>query len=187
MSILAAAAVPHPPLIMPEVGRGEERGIHATIDAYKEVARRLAELRPELVLVSSPHTTMYADYFHISPGSAAAGSFQNFRAPDLKISVNYDTDFVKALVKQLDAEDFPAGTKAERAPWLDHATMIPLRFLRDAYERLGIEPNCKVVRIGKGAKVTVPDTVALGSGSAASRTAGDADAYLKGSSTILQL
>ena len=148
MSILAAAAVPHPPLIMPEVGRGEERGIHATIDAYKEVARRLAELRPELVLVSSPHTTMYADYFHISPGSAAAGSFQNFRAPDLKISVNYDTDFVKALVKQLDAEDFPAGTKAERAPWLDHATMIPLRFLRDAYERLGIEPNYKVVRIG---------------------------------------
>ena len=37
--------------------------------------------------------------------------------------------------------------------------------------------------VGKGAKVTVPDTVALGSGSAASRTAGDADAYLKGSST----
>ena len=37
--------------------------------------------------------------------------------------------------------------------------------------------------VGKGTKVTVPDTVALGSGSAASRTAGDADAYLKGSST----
>ncbi|MBO4789596.1 MAG: hypothetical protein J5492_01130, partial [Oxalobacter sp.] len=37
--------------------------------------------------------------------------------------------------------------------------------------------------IGKGAKVTVSDTVALGSGSEASREAGATDAYMKGSNT----
>ena len=40
MAILAAYAVPHPPLIIPGVGRGRERGIQATIDAYEEVGRR---------------------------------------------------------------------------------------------------------------------------------------------------
>ena len=148
MSILAAAAVPHPPLIMPEVGRGDERGIQATIDAYREVSRRIFELRPELVIVSSPHTTMYADYFHVSPGSAASGSFANFRAPGLKVSASYDTDFVNALERLCAKNDVPAGTKAEREPWLDHATMIPLRFLRDIYEENGIEPSYKVARVG---------------------------------------
>ena len=42
MAILAAMAVPHPPLIMPEVGKGEEQTIQSTIDAYREVMRRAA-------------------------------------------------------------------------------------------------------------------------------------------------
>ena len=39
MGIVAAYAVPHPPLAMPEVGRGQERAIQDTLDAYREVAR----------------------------------------------------------------------------------------------------------------------------------------------------
>ena len=67
MGVVGAVVVPHPPLIMPEVGRGEERKIQATIDAYREAMRRMAALKPDTVLISSPHATMYADYFHISP------------------------------------------------------------------------------------------------------------------------
>ena len=37
MSIVAAYAVPHPPLIVPSVGRGQERAIQKTVDAYEEV------------------------------------------------------------------------------------------------------------------------------------------------------
>ena len=33
MGIMAAMAVPHPPLIIPEVGRGQERGIAKTVAA----------------------------------------------------------------------------------------------------------------------------------------------------------
>ena len=33
MGIVAAYAVPHPPLAMPEVGRGQERAIQDTLDA----------------------------------------------------------------------------------------------------------------------------------------------------------
>ena len=37
MSILAAMAVPHPPIILPEIGHGEEQKIQATTAAYQEV------------------------------------------------------------------------------------------------------------------------------------------------------
>ena len=61
MGIKAGYVVPHPPLIIPSVGRGEEQGIAQTISAYKEVARRIATLCPETIVVSSPHVTAYRD------------------------------------------------------------------------------------------------------------------------------
>ena len=66
MAILGAYIVPHPPLIIPEVGRGNEKAIQSTIDSYNEVAREIASLKPDTIVVISPHTTIYADYFHIS-------------------------------------------------------------------------------------------------------------------------
>ncbi|MBR2775066.1 MAG: AmmeMemoRadiSam system protein A [Selenomonadaceae bacterium] len=130
MSILGAVAVPHPPIILPEVGRGEEQKISQTTEAYKEIARRIVELNPETIIITSPHSIMYADYFHISPGSKASGDMSQFRAGQVKLSINYDTDFVKRLSADAMAQGVAAGTLGERNPALDHGTMIPLRFLQ---------------------------------------------------------
>ena len=63
MAILAAYAVPHPPLIIPTVGRGEERGIARTIEAYRDVARRIVAHDPETIVVTSPHAPLYGAGF----------------------------------------------------------------------------------------------------------------------------
>ena len=111
MPILAAYMVPHPPMIVPEVGRGAEAQIAATRAAYERAAREIAALKPETVVVSSPHATMYSDYFHISPGKSAEGSFARFRAPGVRFSERYDTTFVKRLCELADVEGFPAGRR----------------------------------------------------------------------------
>ena len=87
MPVIAAFAVPHPPLIIPEVGHGRERGIQATIDAYAKVRQRIAALTPDTIVISSPHTVMYADYLHIAPGAGARGPFARFGAPGTGCSV----------------------------------------------------------------------------------------------------
>ncbi len=145
MSILGAVAVPHPPIILPEVGRGEEQKISATTNAYKEIARRIVELEPETIIITSPHSVMYADYFHISPGAQASGNMAQFRAPQVSLTINYNTDFTKKLSTLASAKNIPAGTLGERNSALDHGTMIPLRFLQLAglnFDRV------KFVRIG---------------------------------------
>ena len=38
MSILMAAIVPHPPIILPQIGQGQEHEIRTTIAAYRERA-----------------------------------------------------------------------------------------------------------------------------------------------------
>ncbi len=142
MGVVGAVVVPHPPLIMPEVGRGEEKKIQATIDAYREAMRRMADLKPDTVVISSPHATMYADYFHISPREHAEGDFGDFRAPGVKLSAEYDAEMVRTVSHLLAEAGVDGGTGAERMPKLDHGTMVPLRFVQE------VMPDVKIVRVG---------------------------------------
>ena len=145
MSILASVVVPHPPIILPEVGQGEEEKISATSNAYKEVMRRVVELDPDTIIITSPHTILYADYFHISPGESARGDMTQFRAPQVDLKINYDVEFVERLSKLAAEENIPAGTLGERSPKLDHGTTIPVRFL----EQAGLDlDKVKFLRIG---------------------------------------
>lgn len=141
MPILAAFVVPHPPIMRPEIGRGEERGMQKTIDAYREAMRRAAAFRPDTVVLTTPHSVMYSDYFHISPGPSAEGDFSDFRAPRLKLSARYDEEFVRALAGLCDREKLPAGTLGEKRARLDHGTMLPLLALGELWT------DYKVVRV----------------------------------------
>ncbi len=141
MTVLGAVQVPHPPLILPEVGRGEEKVIQVTIDAYDAAAKFIGDLKPDTVIISSPHSILYSDYFHISPGASANGTMAQFGAPQLKFSCVYDEEMVKAIESAAKEKNIPAGTLGNRQPELDHGTMVPLYFLAK-YCR-----NCKIVRL----------------------------------------
>lgn len=142
MAIISAYMVPHPPLIVPEIGNGQEQGIKHTIKAYHEAAQRIGRDRPETIVLFSPHQVMYSDYFHISPGKGAKGDFSRFRAGSVKMEVSYDTDFVDTLCKLTDHTSFPAGTYGEKDRHLDHGTMVPLYFVNQYWT------NYRLVRIG---------------------------------------
>ncbi len=142
MAVKGAVMVPHPPVIIPEIGHGEEQKIRETSDSYRKAAAKIAGWKPETVVVISPHSVMYADYFHISPGTGAQGDFGQFRASQVKFQVDYDTEFVKVLAREAEARDIPAGTLGEREKRLDHGTMVPLYFL-DRYMQ-----DYRLVRVG---------------------------------------
>ena len=142
MPLLAGFMVPHPPLIVPAVGRGGEAEIEETTKAYEKVAEEIAALKPETIIITSPHSIMYADYFHISPRDSAKGSFISFGAPEVSFRETYDTDLVEAICDLAAESDFPAGTMGERDRQLDHGTMVPLWFIEKKYR------DFKLVRTG---------------------------------------
>ena len=142
MSIQAAFMVPHPPMIVPAVGRGSEAQIEETTRAYEQVADEIAAIKPETIVITSPHSVMYSDYFHISPGRRAKGSFADFRAGQVKFTEAYDEELVDELCLLAVECQFPAGTLGERDTRLDHGTMVPLWFIRRKYD------GFKIVRIG---------------------------------------
>jgi AmmeMemoRadiSam system protein A/AmmeMemoRadiSam system protein B len=132
MAIVSAVMVPHPPLAVPEVGRGNERGISATLDSMRRAFASLVESEPDSVVVLSPHSVAYGDYFHISPGSGASGNLSGFGAGEVSFEISYDEDLVSVIELKAEEAGVNAGTLGERTAALDHATMVPLYFLREA-------------------------------------------------------
>ena len=142
MAIIGAVIVPHPPLIIPAVGRSREREVQTTIDAYRSAARQAADWRPEVLIVTSPHCVMYTDYFHISPGKGASGDMSAFGAPHTRLTAEYDGGLRDEIIRQTTDANIRAGTSGERDPSLDHGTFLPLYFLREA----GV--SCPILRVG---------------------------------------
>lgn len=175
MGMTAAFMLPHPPLIVPEVGKGEEGKIADTIQAYHKAAKEIGEAKPETIVLISPHQVMYADYFHISPGKGAKGDFGKFRAGKVKMEVPYDVEFVEKLCRVADIRRLPAGIMGERERHLDHGTMVPLYFVNQYWKeyrlvRIGLSglPLLKHYELGqciqRAAEVLGRKTVLIGSG-----------------------
>ena len=56
MPIVFAAISPHPPIILPSVGSKEDRGeVKKTIENLEKLGKKLAKVKPDTIIVSSPH------------------------------------------------------------------------------------------------------------------------------------
>ncbi len=142
MSLVGAFIVPHPPLIVSEVGKGEENKVSATLNSYHEIARRIAALKPDTIVVTTPHSILYSDYFHISPGKSAKGNLSQFGAGKVAFRVEYDEEFIHTIEDRAERRGVEAGTLGEKNAELDHGTMVPLYFINQYLS------SYKLVRIG---------------------------------------
>ncbi len=163
MPIVATYIVPHPPLIIPSIGKGEEQKIKDTVNAFHDIAKDIAKIKPDTIIISSPHAQLYRDYFHISPLNNASGNFSQFGAPQTKFLVNYDESLVNLISSEAIKQDIPAGTAGNKSPSLDHGTMVPLHFINqyyNSYKLVRISPSgltpVKHYKLGKLIQSVIP-------------------------------
>ncbi len=146
MALLAAYAVPHPPLIVPAVGRGQETAIADTIAAYREVARRVAAHRPDLIVITSPHAPPLPR--RVLHRRHAGGNWLDgrLRAAGRAHDDPHRPSLRQDVATRLHRRGIPsAGAPASMAD-IDHATFVPLHFLEETVD-LG---SVAVVRMGLG-------------------------------------
>ncbi len=145
MAILGAYIVPHPPVIIPQVGKGEELKLAATTKGYVNVAESIKKAAPDTIVIISSHMELYRDYFHIAPGKTISGSMAEFGAEDVSFSIEYDEKLRDELTGLCMESSVAAGSLGSVLRTLDHGTMIPLYFLKEAYKDT---PLPQFVRVG---------------------------------------
>ena len=142
MGIVATFMMPHPPIVIPKIGKGDMKKVQKTVDAYEKAAEKIGQIQPETIVVISPHHTNYADYFQISPGKKGRGNLGQFNVPQVSVSEKFDEDFVEKLSHIADSHGIPAGIKGAVDKNIDYGTVIPL-FYVDKYWK-----NYKLVTMG---------------------------------------
>lgn len=182
MSIIGAAFFPHPPIVLPEVGRGQEKGAAMTIAGMTELTNLAAGLKPETVAVVTPHGPAFSDVIAATDESELSGSMEQFGAPQATLTKRVDRELLKLFAREAEEAGVPLavldGAALRRLglrPALDHGALVPLCFLEKAlkdYEILHIAPGGPSLRkqfaagqaLGRAAEKSGRRTLVLASG-----------------------
>ena len=126
-SLVFSGIAPHPPIMVPEVGRESIAGVIDSIDAMSELTKRLIDSGAESVILISPHAPLEVDSFVAYEGPQVSADFSHFNAPGTYFSTQVDEELLAAIKEAAASENYEVTTLHEHE--LDHGTAVPLYFL----------------------------------------------------------
>lgn len=118
---------PHPPIIIPDVGRGREAEASATIGGMRSLSRLTAINRADTILILSPHAPFFGG-LSMSLARDYYGDFGMFGAPGASLSMPGALQAGEALASHLEKKFYVVKRRHEKCP-LDHGSLIPLSFI----------------------------------------------------------
>jgi len=127
-SLVFTGIAPHPPIMVPEVGREAIAEVRSSIDAMAELTERVIASGAETVVIISPHAPLEAAAFIAYDGPQLYGDFANFRAPTATIHAELDEDLLNEITRA--AGENELVVLRTRGHDLDHGTAVPLYFLQ---------------------------------------------------------
>lgn len=127
-SLVFAGIAPHPPIMVPEVGREAIAEVRASIDAMAELTERIIGSGAETVVLISPHAPLEAVAFVAYDGPKLYGDFSMFRAAAATVQAQLDDELLNEIT--LAAEQDNLITLRITDTELDHGTAVPLYFLQ---------------------------------------------------------
>jgi len=129
-NLRAAYITPHPPIIIPEIGRGEEKKIDSTSKALKTISKEVRQIEPETIIIITPHAKMHRGAVTINTAPLIEGTMAQFGCPDLRFSAKNDVRIVKEIIKKCKKTGFPYAAVDMN---LDHGSFVPLYFISSEF------------------------------------------------------
>ena len=124
-----AAICPHPPIIIPEIGKGEIYRAQATVEAMRKLKVSLGRIKDiEKIFLISPHLPSIWDSFILfyPYEEELKGNFGDFGAPEVEFTYQGDREDAQNFKAKL-GPMFSLLTTTIRS--LDHGTLVPLYYL----------------------------------------------------------
>jgi len=168
-AILSGYLFPHPPIIVKEIGRGEELKAKKTIEGSKTLAMDIRDKKPSTIIVITSHGPLFRDAISISVEEELKGDFSNFGNRSLRYQFNNNLSLVDKIIEKCNNKDIPmAKIDQDFAKYynisleLDHGTLVPLYFVTEEYKDFslvhityGLLPPKKLHEFGRVIKEAV--------------------------------
>jgi MEMO1 family protein len=126
--IVFSGIVPHPPVMVPEVGGEAAAAVSGSITAMAELTHRVMMSGAETLVLISPHAPLEADAFVAYEGPVVAGDFSSFRAPSAQVEAPVDADLLREVSAAAREDGYEVVLVGNCD--MDHGTAVPLYFLQ---------------------------------------------------------
>ncbi|MCX7843743.1 MAG: AmmeMemoRadiSam system protein A [Clostridia bacterium] len=134
--IINSYVFPHPPLIVPEVGRGSESGAAETVKAVIKAAEEIGRDKPTTIILTTPHGPVFQDYIYVSASENLTGNLGKFGAKSVSMHFRNNLDMVNLITRYAKMQGIFAGgledsiaRKYNVSKDLDHGALVPLYFI----------------------------------------------------------
>jgi MEMO1 family protein len=127
-SVVFAGIAPHPPIMVPEVGREATAEVCNSIDAMADLTERVIRSGAETVVLVSPHAPLQRDAFVAYDGPQLYADFGNFRSPTTTVQAQLDDELLHEITCIAAGQNL--ATIKIKGRDLDHGTAVPLYFLQ---------------------------------------------------------
>lgn len=167
--LVSCALMPHPPIMIPEVGGSELNKIKATVEAAEQTARLIKEDNPQTIVIITPHGPVFQDSASISVHPRMKGNLAAFGVPDVSVAFETDGLLVKHILKQAKrlgvalielTDDLAKNYRFNLE--LDHGAVVPLYYLHKAgfkgqlvHISIGILPYEEMYTFGKAVQAAI--------------------------------
>ncbi|HIE12189.1 MAG TPA: AmmeMemoRadiSam system protein A [Desulfotomaculum sp.] len=130
-SIVIGGIVPHPPIMVPEVGGREAGKVRRTQEALLELGRRIRRSGAETMVMISPHGPVMWDAVAVVTQAHPQGNLGRFGAPEAVFELDTDLVLASLLREELKTGGIPEVEMRHRFDYqLDHGVTAPLYWLQ---------------------------------------------------------
>lgn len=133
--------VPHPPIILSELGKGRETEAEKTLRGMEGITEKVKEFNPDTLVVITPHGEVHQNHLAFLEGEKATGNLAAFGHPEVQLTKELDVSAVQQLKEGFEKENLP-GLFIEGT--LDHGAFVPLYFMEKEL------PEAKLIHISIG-------------------------------------
>lgn len=127
MSLVFAAITPHPPLLIPSIGKESIKKLDKTKQALEKMEEDLYLAKPDVILMISPHGTSFSDAFTINVCPEFITDLKEFG--DLTTNLKFKGDMnLSSMIRERTKEEKISTTMISE-PKLDHGSAVPLFYL----------------------------------------------------------
>ncbi|NCF75296.1 MAG: hypothetical protein GWO87_02305, partial [Xanthomonadaceae bacterium] len=136
--LIFSAITPHPPILIPNIGKDNLNQILKTKQAMEQLGEELYALQPDIIIVISPHGLVHPYFFTVQMSKKYYGDFQTFGDLDDKFEFDSDIIFINKIKVRAELKNLPI--KLINEPSLDHGTLVPLYYLTKNLPKVKIVP-----------------------------------------------
>ncbi|MDX9892991.1 MAG: AmmeMemoRadiSam system protein B [Patescibacteria group bacterium] len=139
MPIVFSAITPHPPILIPEIGKDNLEKIKKTQEAMKTLEQNLYVAKPESIVIISPHGQVFDDSFAINLNADYAANFKEFG--DFSLELKFKSDYMSIQeIRAADESHKEAPIVLTSEQEIDYAFSVPLYYLTQHLKNIPIIP-----------------------------------------------